>query len=143
MSVDLHVVVARDRVPTTRAWNVAIRDAGYALSLDETCVLGTSGGFWPCTFEGTPSGFESYAGDVADLPKEIRREGAVFIFRTHSDMREGACSVISAATLCAMRDGMLWDPQTDETVTAFGLGALEWAREVVAEMRPYFRDREG
>jgi hypothetical protein len=136
MSVDLYVVVAHDRVPATKAWNAAIRDAGYALALDEACTLGANGGFWPCAFEGNASGFECYASDVAELPDRLRREGAVFAFRTHSDMREAACSVISAAVLCATSDGLLWDPQADEAT--LGRGALEWAREVVAEMRAGF-----
>jgi hypothetical protein len=82
----------------------------------------TFSGFLPCAYDGKPSGFEYFAGQITDEDRVVLSLPAEYdfsvTFATHSDMRELATSVIAAAVLCQLAGGQLSDPQAGEDVAA-------------------------
>jgi hypothetical protein len=120
-------------------WAEAIREAGFSADLDADFHVDTSSGFQPCAYDGEPSGFEYFPGQVTDdervdlgLPAEYDFS---VTFATHSDMRELATCVVAAAVLCELAGGQLSDPQAGEDITASQ--ALSWAREAISEIRDH------
>jgi hypothetical protein len=135
MSVDLMVYLPRARMPTPARWASAISEAGFeALTLDTEFDVDEHSGFLPCRMDGAESGFEYASGPIESIDGLELPETFDFsvTLATHSDMRELACSVIAAAVLCSITDGVLVDPQADERVEAED--AIRWAREVLAEI---------
>lgn len=134
MSVNLHVFLERKSMPTPPDWAKAIIDAGFDADLDSDFDVDRFCGFLPCRFEGAESGFEYLAGpiesaDGLSLPENFDFE---VTFSTHSNRRELSSSVVAAAVLCKVTNGVLFDPQAGDRVTAEQ--ATAWARELLAEI---------
>ena len=133
MSVDLVVFTARSTMPAPSAWARAIVDAGFPAELDPDFDVDDFSGFLPCRYGGVDAGFEYLAGppeiDDVELPPDLDFS---VTFSTHSDMRELASSIAAAATLCSLTAGILYDPQSGDTVSSKEV--LRWAREQLAEL---------
>ena len=132
MSVDLHVFLSPDRMPSPSAWAQAISTAGFDVVLDQDFEPSSFSGFLPCTYKGKPAGFEYFFQVLAE--PELSRWGIAdparplcITFATRSDFREFASSMISAAVLASMADGLLRD--ADGTTLIAASSAVPWARE--------------
>jgi hypothetical protein len=136
MSIDLQVYLERTNMPTPAAWARAIRDLGFAAALDEDFDVDQHTGFLPCRYGDKDAGFEYFAGELSpdersDLGVPEQFDFSV-TFRTHSDMDELATSVICAAVLCHLTQGVLVDPQAGDEIEA--ASALEWAKQMLEEI---------
>lgn len=128
------VYLPRSRMPRPEDWASAITDAGFPTELDSDFDVDEHSGYLPCEHAGVASGFEYDSGpietiDELELPDSFDHS---VTFRTHSDMRELATSVIAAAVLCKLAKGVLVDPQADARVESDE--AIPWAREMLAEI---------
>jgi hypothetical protein len=134
MSVTMSVFLSDEKMLTPARWAAAIRDGGFELELDTDFDVRTFSGYLPCRYGGKEAGFEYFWSDVdptsldAHVAARIDERSIVVSFNTHSDMRELVSSMIASAVLCANTDGVLWDTEGNELVSA--LDALEWAREL-------------
>jgi len=134
MSIDFMVYMERTAMPSPRDWAQAIVDAGFPAELDAEFDVDDFSGFLPCRYAGADAGFEYLSGpiefvDGLELPSDFDFS---VTFSTHSDMRELAASVVSAAVLCSLSAGILVDPQGDVAVPT--TGAIPWAREQLEEI---------
>jgi hypothetical protein len=134
VSVDFTVYMARTGMPSPVEWAEAIVDAGFPAELDAELDVDTFSGFLPCRYGGADAGFEYSSGpiefvDELELPSDFDFS---VTFTTHSNMRELASSVASAAVLCSLCGGILVDPQGDLAVSASE--AVAWAREQLEEL---------
>lgn len=134
MSVDLMVYLPRSRMPKPTDWANAITEAGFAVKLDPDFDVDEHSGFLPCAYEGVESGFEYESGPIESIDELELPDSFDFsvTFRTHSDMRELAASVVAAAVLCMRTNGVLVDPQADARVESGE--TIAWAREMLAEI---------
>jgi hypothetical protein len=134
MSIDLTVYMARTAMPSPGDWAQAIVDVGFPAELDAEFDVDDFTGFLPCRYAGVDAGFEYLSGpiefvDDLELPSDFDFS---VTFTTHSNMRELASSVVSAAVLCSLSGGILVDPQGDAAIAASG--AIPWAREQLEEI---------
>ena len=134
MSIELTVYLPRASMLTVRQWADAIVESGFPMELDSKFDVDAFTGFLPCRYENSSAGFEYASGpieyvDELELPQEFDYS---VTFTTHSDMRELASSVVSAAVLCSVSGGVLVDPQADVAITADD--AIEWARDMLEEI---------
>ncbi len=134
MSVTISVYLCDEKMITPARWAAAIRAGGFEMNLDADFDVRTLSGFLPCEYDGTVAGFEYFwkAVDVPSLDSEVAARigtrSIVVSFNTHSDMRGLMTSTIASAVLCANADGVLWDTEANELVSADD--ALDWAREM-------------
>lgn len=129
------VYLQRARMPTPARWASAIVEAGFeTAALDPDFDVDEHSGFLPCTLDGIASGFEYESGPVESIDGLELPDTFDFsvTFTTHSDLRELACSVIAAAVLGSITDGVLVDPQADERIESDE--AIAWASEMLAEI---------
>jgi hypothetical protein len=132
MSVEIHVFLAGERMPTPEQWAATLRTHGFDVELDTDFDVRDFSGFLPCKYKGQDGGFEYYFGPIGPeiesnetLKAAIVGRDCVVSFVTHSDFRELATSVIASGVLCAMSDGVLFDDQ----VTGAS-AAIAWARDI-------------
>lgn len=131
MSVDLIVYLKHSAMPTPTGWQKAIHDAGFPIEIDTDIDSDTFSGFLPCKYRGALSGFEYYANRMSEAESaEVGAPpGANFSITlvTHSDLREFSCSAVAAAMLAKCSGGLLFDPQSGESITSED--AVNWAKE--------------
>ena len=119
MSVENNIFVKRENMPSPDAWARAIAAHGFSMTMDTDFDIDEFDGFLPCTYQGEEAGFEYYAeeSDIKELLSEgllteeeaQQLQGREFLvtLETHADMREYMTSMIAAAVLCELADGML------------------------------------
>jgi hypothetical protein len=134
MSVDLTVYLRRSAMPTPSAWQDAITASGLPVELDTDFDPDTFSGFLPCMIRGAASGFEYFADELsADDAAELEApKGSDFSVTlvTHSDLKEFACSAVAAGVLAKVSGGLLFDPQSGDSIPADE--ALAWSTEQLA-----------
>ena len=138
VSVEIHVLLSKSRLPDVRQWQAAIDALGFDVRLDPSLMVGSGGGFVPACFNGRDSGFEfdtSSAIDVLKVCPDFEREfggcDCSANFRVGSDLTELACAMIAAAALARLGEGVLFDPQ--EGACLGPTDAVEQARTIAAE----------
>lgn len=138
MSMELHVLFERSRMPGTSGWQAAINQLGFDLRLDPGIEPATSTGFWPMSCRGRESGVEFDVCDAADVVGSNRKARKRFPgadasgnFRWGGDMDELCCALAAAAGLAQITGGTVFDPQDDRAMTA--TEAAEEARAVWSE----------
>ena len=107
MSVASSVFLMRSAMPTPKRWAAAIREAGFALKLDEDFDVETFSGFLPCEYEGVAAGLEYSFGeaDTSQLSEEQRASSVVATSRSPSS-RTVVCGISSARSpreACSLR----------------------------------------
>lgn len=131
MSVASSVFLKRSAMPTPKRWAAAIREAGFALKLDEDFDVETFSGFLPCEYEGVAAGFEYSFGeaDTEQLSPEQRElvgdRDLEITFTTHSRLRDLVCALAAGSVLAHLTDGVHWDQEAGEVSN--GADALEFA----------------
>ena len=139
MSISRTVYVQRTNLPSAKEWADAVRAAGFPMELDSDFALESHEGFLPVTYEGKPAGFEYFYslvgededGEDREHPEVGDRDVGI-TFVTHSSMRELVTAVIAAAILCERSDGIVYDHESGDTITASE--AVASARELIASV---------
>lgn len=133
MSMELHVLLEKSRLPDVQAWQAAIDALGFDVKLDPSLAVETDTGFLPAKFNGNDSGFEfdvSPVHEIADTYPEFGNEFAgrdvSGNFRWGGDLNEMACALVASAALATLTDGTWFDPQEGACVDP--AGAVEEAR---------------
>ena len=67
MTVEIYVVLRRERMPTTGDWQRALDQMGLDLRLDPDVDPISLTGYWPATLGGADSGFEYFGDPSADV----------------------------------------------------------------------------
>jgi hypothetical protein len=134
MSTELTVYLQRDAMPDPSDWALAIVERGFPAELDPEFDVDSFSGYLSCRFRGSGAGFEYSSGpiefiDDVELPEDFDFS---VTFCTDSDPEEFASSVVCAAVLCSLSDGVLVDPQADLVVSA--ADAISWARDMMTEV---------
>ncbi len=139
MSVTLAVFLDRSSMPSPADWAKAIRSNGFDLDMDSDFDPASFSGFLPCKYGGSDAGFELFTEDVSgseldeDVAAQIAHRDPRIDFVTHSDLRELATAMVASGVLCAISDGVLWETEAGEIVSASR--ALEWARAGEASVK--------
>lgn len=138
MSMELHVFLAKGKLPTIRQWQAAIDSHGFDVKLDPSTDVASDSGFLPAVFKGRESGFEfdvSPAVDVVeaypDVADRVAGLDAVGNFRWGGDFDEMACALAAAAALASLSGGVWFDPQEGECRDA--AGAVREAQSGIAD----------
>lgn len=131
MSVDVFVFLRKQDLPPVDAWQAQLDALGALVRLDGGVDPRTHTGYWPADLDGATSGFEFFTGSLSatfgpTAPPGIGDRDLVAQFVTHSDMRELKCSMLAAAALAEAGDGVVFDEDTEGTMTgaAFAAQAL-------------------
>jgi hypothetical protein len=122
VSVDLFVVLNSGRLPNVESWQAELGRLSAPVELDRTVDPASHTGFWPIHIDGTASGFEFLTGSVSDClgdlaPNQIDGRDLVAQFTTHSDMSELRGSMLAAAGLASLTNGLIVDGETGELTT--------------------------
>lgn len=138
MSVANHVYAMRQCLPSPKQWAAALLAAGFEVVLDSEFVWWEFEGFLPATYLGQEAGFELYVEsvDANQLSKRERKHiqgrDTVVTLITHSDMHEYLSSMLAAAVLCALSDGVLAEGGEPPFIPA--QDAIDWARACEPEI---------
>ena len=138
MAVENNVFVRRQDLPTPKQWAQALLAAGFEVQLDSDFVWWDFEGFLPATYQGREAGFELYIEDVNTLQlskrerKQLQGRDTVVTLTTHTDMREYLSSMLAAAVLCALSNGLL--AEGGEPPFILASDAIDWARECEPEI---------
>ena len=117
MAYDL--TVGFDVPPARDDWQAALDRAGIDLVLDRGDIA-THTGFWPCRYDGQPTGFEVSPCDAEAMrANRIARRAGVTL-KAHERV-ERRCAIDAAAALCIATDGLLSDPRWSEPFPAANL----------------------
>ena len=122
MSVDLNVFLDPGRMVTPAQWAQAVKDAGFEVEMDTDFDPREFSGFLPCKYKGRDTGFEYYYGVEQGAARP-----ACLTFSTRSDYREFATSMICAAVLTSIVDGVLVDADGAAEIAA--AKAVAWAKD--------------
>jgi hypothetical protein len=124
MSVELHVYIADNRLPTWKEWQSGLEQTGSQLVMEEFDTRSATG-FRPCKSGDKVCGFEYYFESVEDLHKEFRdkigQRNRVITFRLGASMDELDAAMLAAAVLTEMADGVFFDPQGGVFATGRGV----------------------
>ena len=141
MSVELHIFLHGSQVPERDAWQDAIQQCGFPVTLDAAFPVRTHTGFLPAAYGTRQSGFEFSLDPAADLlsshPHIAARVGdrdACASFRWGGDLTEMAAAVCSASALAHLTDGLYYYPDDDLLYTADE--ALSVTREDLKHVPP-------
>jgi hypothetical protein len=130
------VYLRRTTLPSGRAWSLAVKDTGFAVAMDEEFEPEKFSGYLPCRYQGAPSGFEYFSGEVSEAERVTFEVPAEFDFvvtlATRGDEAELACSTIALGVLCRLTDGMLYDPQSGESISPDE--AMDWVNELLKQL---------
>ena len=136
MSMELHVLLSKSRLPNVRQWQAAIDALGFDVKLDPTLSLDADAGFCPAKFKGRDGGFEFSiwpASEIAETYPEFEAEfegrDSSANFRWGGDLNGMACALVASAALAKVSDGVWFDPQ--EGACFDSAGAIEQAKSGV------------
>lgn len=118
MSMELHVLLAKPRLPDVRLWQAAIDALGFDVKLDPSLEVESDTGFLSATFKGRDSGFEFDVSPASEITKTYAQFASDFAgrdvsvnFRWGGDLNEMACALAASAALAQLSDGVWFDPQ--------------------------------
>lgn len=118
MSMELHVLLSKSRLPDVQKWQSAIDALGFDVKLDPSLNVESVTGFLPVKLKGQDSGFEfdvCPAPDITEsyteLSKEFGNAEIAANFRWGGDLNEMACALVASAALARLSDGIWFDPQ--------------------------------
>jgi hypothetical protein len=139
MSLDIYVFLSKTRLPSAKTWQAALNDLGTSIVLDDSFDPLHDRGFVPCKFGTAATGFEFLLDASEDLLRanrqlanHVRPDDVCAVFTWGGDLKECAAAVSAAASLTAVAEGIMYDPQEDER---FGvIEAQQCARKTVAEI---------
>src|SRR5688572_321507 len=136
MSMELHVLLSKSRLPDVRRWQAAIDALGFDVKLDPTLDVNADAGFCPARFKGRESGFEfsiwpasEITETYAEFESELAGHDASANFRWGGDLNEMTCALVASAALAKLSDGVWFDPQ--EGACLDPAGAIEQAKSGV------------
>jgi hypothetical protein len=120
MSVEMHVFIAEEKLPTRSEWQGAIDGLGLPIRLDPTLNLLVDSGFSPCHVREAETGFEIGLTNARELVptypgigKRIGARNKVVSFFWGGDLAECACVLAAAAGLVQAADGIAYSPSDD------------------------------
>jgi hypothetical protein len=137
MSMEIHILSDR-ALDSTAAWQEAITAHGFALELSMALPLSSLRGFLPARSGGRLTGFECYHDDPAELRLDYHDIDFGRAWAHALSLRWGACLLeclaawIAAAAYAKATDGIVFDPDSSELLTA--QQAIERAREIEREL---------
>ena len=117
MSLETHALLMKDSVPGPEAWQRAIDELGFGLTIDPEFTPLESSGFRPCTIAGRESGFEISYDGVGELVGTYPRvaellgghDACISFYWTR--MADCACVMIACAALVKSFGAVVYDPQ--------------------------------
>jgi hypothetical protein len=139
MSIEVHVLLDRSRLPARNDWQHQLDAAGISVGLDAALQPSHASGFQPMTFHNEPTGCEVYVRDVNEgtcpqaLVPLLGKRRTLATFRWGGNLTEMAVGLAVAATLAVLADGIYLDPQ-DGTILE-GPTALAMAQSELAELK--------
>jgi hypothetical protein len=118
MSMELHVLLSKSRLPDVRQWQAAIDALGFDVKLDSSLKIGINTGFLPAKFMGRDSGFEFDISPASEIKETYSEFADAFAerdvsgnFRWGGDLNEMASALVASAALTKLSDGICFDPQ--------------------------------
>jgi len=148
MSVENNIFMVRGKLPSPQEWLEAITLNGFEMNMDINFDPVKHEGFLPCKYKGEDAGFEYWTEevDINELLEEdmLTQEEAnelddrcfMVTLTTHSDFREYMTSMVAAAVLCEISDGMLAEGGEPPFITA--TNAVKWAKDCAPEIEKEF-----
>ena len=140
--------MVREKLPTPQQWIDAIKSHGFEMEMDVDFDIVEHEGFLPCKYKNQDAGFE-YWTEEADIDEFLEEDmltpeeaellgdrGFLVTLTTHSDFREYMTSMIAAAVLCEISDGMLAEGGEPPFISASD--AVNWAKECVPAIEKEF-----
>ena len=146
MSVENNVFLFSSNIPSPSMWRDAILKAGFEMEMDTDFDMKIFEGFLPCKYQGVDAGFEYYLetldteGLSDDELQEINGRDCLITLVTHSDFREYMTSMIAAAVLCSISDGLLAEGGEPPFISS--LTAIEWAKECEPSIQKEINKKE-
>lgn len=139
MSMELHVLLKDDKLPTAEQWQRGLREAGFDLALDSSLSVRENSGFIPVVYEGKDTGFEFHvypASDTTDTYPEAKAQAPDLDlsanFRWGGDFVEMSAAIVASAILTKLTDGVCFDPQ--EGTFANGDEAVALAKDTIQQL---------
>jgi len=145
MSVENNIFMVRDKLPSPQEWIDAIKSNGFEMEMDTNFDVVEHEGFLPCKYQGMDAGFEYWTEEVdidefledemltQEEAKHLGNRYFMVTLTTHSDFREYMTSMIAAAVLCELSDGMLAEGGEPPFISADK--ALTWAKDCEPEIQ--------
>ena len=135
MSVDLHVYLARSRMPNPSDWASAILASGYEVELEAEFDVDTFHGFLQCKYKEHLAEFEYDADPLTDNDREALALPDDYDFvvsiLSGASPQEFIPALIAAGILCSQTGGLFFDPRSGDRVPA--VSALGMLKDKVAE----------
>jgi hypothetical protein len=138
MSVEVHVLFDRSRLPTRDEWQRQLDEAVLGVRLDSGFEPQQAAGFQPMTFKERSTGCEFYLDrSIGTLARRLLRStwtaaGRLLVFAGAADLDEMAAGLAAAASLAVLTDGIYLDPQDDTILD--GQGAIAMALSELANL---------
>lgn len=113
MSVDIFVILKKEKMPAPKRWAQAIAEAEFDLQIDTDFDVEEFTGFLPCIYKGEETGFEYFFEELEDdfldedATPQLKGRDYLVTFSTHSDLTELIASTIASAVLCSMSGGII------------------------------------
>ena len=134
MSLALHVILSRSRMPTPEVWRGAIHDLRSDVELTREFDPFSFAGFLPCPVGGREAGFEYYFEEssletlrnIGVDPNRLGKHDAIVSFIWGSREDDCTAATFSAAALSQLTDGALVD--VDSSIIT-PQQAAEWAQD--------------
>jgi hypothetical protein len=129
MSIELHVYLREESLPTRAEWQAAIDRGEGKLVIDEFAPRAHSG-FLPCRLNGVECGFEYSFDPLPEqdeaLRKPIGNRDRVVTLVLQGSLDDLRAAMYGAAALTELSDGVYFDPQSGEF--AIGRGVYDLIR---------------
>ncbi len=126
MSLEMHVFLAKSKVPDRSAWQTAVETFGIPFELYPALDPIRDSGFSPSKIKGLDSGFEIYSYPAEDvlaaypeISKSIGDRDWCISFRWGGDMNECVCALTASAALMKSSDAIAYSPEGDELIDDF------------------------
>jgi hypothetical protein len=138
MSVEVHVLFDRSRLPTRDEWQRQLDEADLGVRLDSGFEPRQARGFQPMTFKERSTGCEFYLDEVdrdawpPSLAEYLVSRRTLASFRWGGYLDEMAAGLAVAASLAVLTDGIYLDPQDDTILD--GQGAIAMALRELADL---------
>jgi len=120
MSIELHIFVDNQKIPTRDRWQEEIDRLGFPAIIQDPFTLQKDRGFRPASYCGKSSGFEFYLDPSKDIlvsyPHIASRVGsreACATFRWGGDIVEMSTALSAAVSLAVLTDGIYYYPDDD------------------------------
>jgi hypothetical protein len=125
MSAEVCVFIQDSRVPSRNIWQKELKEAGFPVILDPMLNLRECNGSSTTLYNGQDCEFELHLEPAADyvkshpgIAREVGDRNLCASFRWGHDLREFAVAISAAAALTRLTDGIYYDPESENTLTA-------------------------